>query len=123
MTTVVTDWSYIAWAWSAESPASTIRAAKTSAPTTVTPMATMADARRAAEASAARAIRWRSRARMGIGRRGRPIADAADRGDVARLVGVVAELVAQAADVDVDRPVEDVGPVAGRRPRRAAGRG
>ena len=28
MTTVVTDWSYIAWAWSAESPASTIKAAK-----------------------------------------------------------------------------------------------
>ena len=26
MTTVVTDWSYIAWAWSAESPASTMSA-------------------------------------------------------------------------------------------------
>ena len=44
--------------------------------------------------------------------RGRAVADAADRGDVARLLGVVAELVAQPADVDVDRPVQDLGPSA-----------
>ena len=40
---------------------------------------------------------------------GRPVADAADGGDVARPLGVVAELVAQPPDVDVDGPVEDVG--------------
>ncbi len=39
MTTVVTESSYISWACSAESPASTIRAVKTSAPTTATPTA------------------------------------------------------------------------------------
>ena len=43
------------------------------------------------------------------GRLGRgPVADAAHGHDVARLVGVVAELVAEPADVDVDRPVEDL---------------
>ena len=40
---------------------------------------------------------------------GRPIADAADRGDVARRLGVVAELVAEPADVDVDGAVQDLG--------------
>ena len=45
-----------------------------------------------------------------VGRqRRRPIADAADRRDVARPLGVVAELVPQPPDVDVDRPVEDLG--------------
>ena len=38
-----------------------------------------------------------------------PVADAADRGDVARSLGVVAELVAQPADVDVDGPIEHLG--------------
>ena len=111
-TTVVTDSSYIAWAWSAESPASTISARKISAPTTVTPMARMPRPT-AAEASAARAIRV-AMPRPIIGSRGpgRPVADAADRGHVARRLGVVAELVAQPADVDVDGPVEDVGLVA-----------
>ncbi len=56
MTTTVTDWSYIAWACAAESPASTIRAVKISAPTTATPIATMATPT-AAEAIAASAIR------------------------------------------------------------------
>src|SRR6187401_1521512 len=41
-----------------------------------------------------------------------PIADAADRGHVAGMLGVVAELVAQAPDVDVDRSVEHLGLVA-----------
>ena len=40
---------------------------------------------------------------------GRAVADATDGGDIARRLGVVAELVAQAADVDVDRAVEDLG--------------
>ena len=40
------------------------------------------------------------------------IADAADRGDVSGRLGVVAELLAQPADVDVDRAVEDRGVVA-----------
>ncbi len=56
MTTTVTDSSYIARAWSAESPASTIRAVKTSAPTTATPTARMIRPT-AADASAASAIR------------------------------------------------------------------
>ena len=38
-----------------------------------------------------------------------PVADAADRRDVARPVGVVTELVAQPPDVDVDGPVEHLG--------------
>ena len=109
-TTVVTDSSYIAWAWSAESPASTIRPRKISAPTTVTPIGQDrepdAPPRRAPRARSG----WRSRAPI-TGRR-RPIADAADGGDVARMLGVVAELVAQAPDVDVDRPVEHLGLVA-----------
>ena len=53
----MTDWSYIAWAWSAESPASTISARKTSAPTTVTPMARIGEPDAPPTASAARAIR------------------------------------------------------------------
>ena len=56
ITTTVTDWSYIARAWSAESPASTMSAVKTSAPTTVTPIARMATPT-AADARAARAMR------------------------------------------------------------------
>ena len=42
-------------------------------------------------------------------RRRDPVADAADRGHVARTLGIVAELVAQPPDVDVDGPVEDLG--------------
>ena len=41
--------------------------------------------------------------------RRRPIADASDRRDVPRSIRVVAELVPQPADVDVDRPVQDLG--------------
>src|SRR4051794_18902879 len=40
--------------------------------------------------------------------RRRAVARAADRRDVAGRVGIVAELVAQPADVDVDRSVEDL---------------
>ena len=42
-------------------------------------------------------------------RPGGPVADAPDRLHVARRVGIVVELVAQPADVDVDRAIEDVG--------------
>src|SRR4029079_11523959 len=37
-----------------------------------------------------------------------PVARAAHRGDVARSVRIVAQLVPQAADVDVDRSIEDL---------------
>ena len=109
----MTDWSYIAWACSAESPASTIRAVKISAPTT-------ADAdrhddhpdRRGGDRGERDPEADPATHGLGAGRGpGRAIADAADRGDVARAVGVVAELVAEAADVDVDRAVEDLGAV------------
>ena len=40
---------------------------------------------------------------------GGSIADAANGRDVARRFGVVAELLAQPPDVDVDRPIHDVG--------------
>src|SRR5207245_10342568 len=43
---------------------------------------------------------WSSRAQH------RPVADAAHRRDVARPIGIIAELVAEPADVDVDGPVE-----------------
>ena len=42
-------------------------------------------------------------------RRRRPIAHAAHRRDVPRSVGVVAELVPEPPDVDVDGPIEDLG--------------
>ena len=75
------------------------------------PMATMATPS-AAEASAARAIRVAiPRPIMGrtVGVAGRrAVADPADGRHVARVVGVVAELVAQAPDVDVDGPVQHV---------------
>src|SRR3954470_5359546 len=110
-TTVVTDSSYIAWAWSAESPASTISWRKISAPTTVIPMARMASPS-AAEASAASAILAAIPRAITASRACGAVADAADGGHVPRHLRVVAELVAQAADVDVDGPVEDVGLVA-----------
>ena len=111
-TMVVTELSYMSRACSAESPASTIRAVKTSAPTTATPTARMTSPT-AALAMAARAIRpARPRtitARSADGSRaGRAIADPTHGLDVARLVGVVIELVAQSTDVDVDRAIEDV---------------
>ena len=106
MTTVVTESSYMSRACSAESPASTISAVKMSAPTTATPMARMTSPT-AALAMAARAIRPAMPARDHVP--GRPIADAAHGLDVARHVRVVVELVAQAADVDVDRAIEDLG--------------
>ena len=61
----------------------------------------------AALAMAARAIRVGDPAAAHV--RAGPIADAADGLHVARRVGVVVELVAQPADVDVDRAVEDLG--------------
>ena len=106
MTTVVTELSYISRACSAESPASTISAVKTFDPTTATPMPRMTRPT-AALAMAARAIRA-AEAAADHGR-ARPIADAADRLDVARLVRVVVELVAQASDVDVDGAIQDLG--------------
>src|SRR6476620_7535067 len=58
-----------------------------------------------------RARRGRSEWRSRPSPDGRPVADAADGRHVPRIVGVVAELVAQPSDVDVDRPVEDLRPV------------
>ena len=109
MTTVVTDWSYIARACSAESPALIISSVKAWPPTTTTPTTTISSPI-AAAARAARAIRIGdpARAHRRRDRRG-AIARAADRGDPAGSVRVVAELVPQPPDVDVDRPVEDLG--------------
>src|SRR6478752_10537772 len=106
-TTVVTDSSYIFWAWSAESPASTMSWRKISRPTTVMPMARIVSPS-AAEASAASAIRVAMPRPITGSCPGCAIPDAADRRDIARHLGVVAEFVAQPADVDVDGPVEDV---------------
>src|SRR5262245_41115999 len=108
-TTVVTDSPYMAWAWSAESPASTISAWNSCRPTTVIPIATIATPT-AADASAASAIRVaipRPLTKPSTPRR--PVADPAHRLDIARALGVVAEPVPKATDVDVDRPIEHVG--------------
>ena len=102
----MTDSSYIAWAWSADSPASTISAAEDLG----------ADHGHADGQDQQPGARRDERRQRDPG--GDPatdhggatrIADAADRGDVAGMLGVVAELVAQPADVDVDGPVEDLG--------------
>ena len=91
---------------------------KTSAPTTVTPTARIDEPDRRRSEGGERdprrdAAAERRRPRSGLASRsscpGGAIADAADCRDVARRFGVVAELVAQPADVDVDRPVQDVG--------------
>ena len=105
----MTDSSYIAWAWSAESPASTISAAEDLGPDDGHADGQDREPDAPPTTSAASAIR------VAIPRpdqpvaRARPVADAADGGDVARTLGVVAELVAQPPDVDVDGPVEDLG--------------
>ena len=108
----MTDSSYIAWACSAESPASTISAREDVGPDDGHADGQDQRARRAADGE-------RRQRRSGpaiprpdqaaLGPCAAPVADAADGRDVARRVGVVAELVAQPADVDVDRPVEDLG--------------
>src|SRR4051794_38922637 len=119
-TTWVTDWSYIARAWSALSPASTISAENASPPTMTTPTTRIAMPMPAV-AMAASAIRparprtliggsWRS-SRGGARVAGRAVADAPHGGHVPGLLGIVAELLAETADVDVDRPVEDRGVV------------
>ena len=119
------SWSNISRAWSALSPAAIISASNAAAPTRITPTADdrQRDARDeqrgdedAGREPVAPAISRRraprlarsSRRRPPLDRPRRPIAHAADRGDVARLVRVVAELLAQPLDVLVDRPVEDV---------------
>ena len=75
------------------------------------PMARMARPR-AAEARAASAILAAMPRPITRSRPRGPVSDAADGRDVARHLGVVPELVAQPADVDVNGPVEDVGLVA-----------
>ena len=78
MTTVVTDWLYIARACSADEPAFIIRSVKSCAPTTVTPKARMSSPR-AADARAARANRVaipRRRIRVAVPARRQPASGA-----------------------------------------------
>ena len=107
MTTVVTESSYISRACSAESPASIISAGEDVGPDDGDPDGQDdqpdGGAGDGGQGDPAGDARGRSRPAR------RPIADAADRLDVARRIRVVVELVAQAPDVDVDRPIEDLG--------------
>ena len=109
--TTVTDRSYMARACVASSPASTMSAVNTSAPTTATPIARIASPT-PADASAASAMRTAiprpiSDPPIRI-QPCRAIADAPDGRHVARRLRVVVELVAEAADVDIDGPVQDL---------------
>ena len=67
-----------------------------------------ADGQPAAQQGAAAVPASRLAHALGSAAVARTVAHAADGHDVARLLGVVAELVAQPADVDVDGAVEDV---------------
>ena len=93
------------------SPCSAIRSAKLCAPTIRTPTTRIAiemPATSSAASAICQAIPLRRRI-MAAARRCSPIAGATDRGDVAWLLGVVAQLVPQSTDVNIDRAVHDPG--------------
>ena len=93
------------------SPCSAIRLAKLCAPMIRTPTTRIAIEMPATSSAASAICQAIPVLRRIIGSVGRcsPIAGATDRGDVAWLLGVVAQLVPQSTDVNVDRAVHDPG--------------
>jgi len=115
--TVATSTTWTTESWNIASldavltPCFAIRAAKVCDPTTITPAATITMARRRRRASPRRRCAARPRQATAASqfrhwRRG-AVPDAAHRRDIARMIGIVAKLLAQSPHVRVDRAVHD----------------